>query len=56
MDEFELMIEKLAALDEEQFNELMRFVFSARSSETHDWSTGFEIIHNEGSTTYTIEQ
>lgn len=56
MDEFDKMVEKLASLDEEQFNELMRFVFSARSSEIHDWSTGLEIVHNEGSTTYTIEQ
>lgn len=56
MDEFDKMVEKLASLDEERFNELMRFVFSARSSENHDWSTGLEIVHNEGSTTYTIEQ
>ena len=56
MNEFEMMIEKLASLSEDHFNELMRFVFSARSSEIHDWSTGLEIVHNEGSTTYTIEQ
>ena len=52
-------LEKVNQMDEEEFNELLRFALSERASredERLDWSTGFPVTQPVGSTTYTVEQ